>query len=275
MPTTLPRVTPPGPALPSSVRPSSVRPSSVQPGAALVRAARPGARAAPPITRDGARRDAARELSRHMYQAERPGPVHRAEAWLADRLHGLSDGLVGHLPGRGVGALGLVALAVVAVAGVRIWLGPARRTARRAELAADGAHAGPATAADLRAAADAYAARGAWAEAVRARLRAAVRCLEERGMAEPRPGRTLGELETVVGAAVPGAAAAFAGAARAFGEIWYGGARADAEAYRAAVAADTAITRATVARAAAVTAGATGATGNAGATGIGREPAGR
>jgi Domain of unknown function (DUF4129) len=258
-----------------AILPRMAMPGTAMPGTALAGAAQPGVRAAPPITRDGAHRDAVRELSRHIYQAERPGPVHRIESWVAGRLRELSDGLVRHLPGGGMGALGLVALAVVAVAGLRIWLGPARRPVRLGTPAGDGPLAGPATAADLRAAADAYAARGAWAEAVRARLRAAVRCLEERGMTELRPGRTLGEIETLVEAAVPDAAGAFTGAARAFGEIWYGGARADAEAYSAAVAADTAITRAAVDRAAAERAAVDGTASGAGAitTGAGREPA--
>ena len=62
-------------------------------------------------------------------------------------------------------------------------------------------------AAGHRAAAEALAAQGHLAEAVRERLRAVVRALEERGVLDPRPGRTSGEVARDAGAAAPALAA--------------------------------------------------------------------
>jgi hypothetical protein len=78
-------------------------------------------------------------------------------------------------------------------------------------------------AADHRAAADAAAARGAWADAVRERLRAIVRGLEERGLLDARPGRTADEAAMEAGLALPSCAEDLRRAARLFDDVWYGG----------------------------------------------------
>ena len=79
------------------------------------------------------------------------------------------------------------------------------------------------TAAEHRAAADAHAAAGEWAEAVRERLRAVVRSLEERAVLDERPGRTADEAAAEAGAALPAVADDLRQAARLFDDIWYGG----------------------------------------------------
>jgi Domain of unknown function (DUF4129) len=86
----------------------------------------------------------------------------------------------------------------------------------------------PRSAAEHRAAADAHAAAGRWAEAVRDRLRAIITGLEERTLLEPRPGRTADEAAADAGAVVPDCAADLRAAARVFDDIWYGARPADA-----------------------------------------------
>jgi hypothetical protein len=71
--------------------------------------------------------------------------------------------------------------------------------------------------------ADQLAAQGRYAEAVRERLRAMVRCLVERGVIEDRPGWTVTELAAAAGAALPAVAPPLTEAAGVFSDIWYGG----------------------------------------------------
>jgi hypothetical protein len=121
----------------------------------------------------------------------------------------------------------LVAAAVVAV---RLKLGPLGRRATREEALFVGRTR---TAAQHRAAADAHAAAGAWAEAVRERLRAVVRSLEERAVLDERPGRTADEAAAEAGRALPGCAAGLRAAAVLFDEVWYGGRPAGPASYAA------------------------------------------
>ena len=89
------------------------------------------------------------------------------------------------------------------------------------------------TAAEHRAAADAHAAAGAWAEAVRERLRAVVRSLEQRAVLDERAGRTADEAAADAGRALPSCAVGLRAAAVLFDEIWYGGRPAGPESYAA------------------------------------------
>jgi hypothetical protein len=82
---------------------------------------------------------------------------------------------------------------------------------------------------ELRAEADALAERGEWAQAVRARLRAVVRALEERGVIDPRPGRTAAEVAAEAGALRPDLRDLLWKGAVTFGEIWYGRRTANAQ----------------------------------------------
>jgi hypothetical protein len=86
------------------------------------------------------------------------------------------------------------------------------------------------TADQLRAEAKAFAAAGEWAQAVRARLRAVVLTLEERGDIDPRPGRTAAEVAAEAGAVRSDLRELLWKGALTFGEIWYG--------HRAATSAD-------------------------------------
>jgi hypothetical protein len=142
--------------------------------------------------------------------------------WLADAYHRL----VSATPG---GALGLLVIIAV-VAGVVLVLLRRRGVSVRARRRAGAELDVPVnrTADDLRREADALAARGEWAEAVRARLRAVVRALEERGIVDPRPGRTAAEVAAEAGSARPDLRDALWSGALTFGEIWYGDRRATA-----------------------------------------------
>jgi hypothetical protein len=78
------------------------------------------------------------------------------------------------------------------------------------------------TAADHRAAADAAAAGGDWAVAVRERFRAVIRQLEEDGRLDARAGRTVDEAAAEGGRPLPAHAADLRAGARIFDEVIYG-----------------------------------------------------
>lgn len=177
------------------------------------------------ITRDEAQRLAQRELADPRYHADDPSLVERALRWLLDGLADLLDRAGGAAPGGVVGLVALAVLTVVAVVAIRFTVG---RVGRVATLDGSPFDEVPRTAAQYRQAADDYAARGQWALAVRERLRAVVRDLEERDVLESRAGRTAGEVAEEAGGLLPGCAAELREAARIFDEIWYGGRQASA-----------------------------------------------
>ena len=87
----------------------------------------------------------------------------------------------------------------------------------------------PSRSADHRAAAEAHAAEGRWAEAIRERLRAVARDLEERAILDPRPGRTAQELAAEAAALLP---VDFAPGVGVFYDVWYGDRPGTPEGYR-------------------------------------------
>jgi hypothetical protein len=172
------------------------------------------------LGREEATRLAREELSKEIYRAHRPGLVRRLLGWLVDRVGELLDRVAGASPGGHAGLAVLALLVVVAVVAVRLKVGPVgRRAASDPALFTGRAR----TAAEHRAAADGHAARGEWAEAVRERLRAVVRSLEERAVLDERPGRTADEAATEAGAVLPPCADDLQRATRLFDDIWYGG----------------------------------------------------
>jgi hypothetical protein len=175
-----------------------------------------------PIGRDQARDLARRELDRPVYHRDDPSVVGR----LQDKIRDLIDQLGRAISGEGqhsalsgwiaVAVIGLILLAAVVI----MWrLGTVRRSAARKNALLDET---PMTADDHRAAADRHASAGEWAEAIRERLRAVARDLEERAIVEPRLGRTADELAAEAGAAMPDVAADFAESVRIFDDVWYG-----------------------------------------------------
>jgi Domain of unknown function (DUF4129) len=184
--------------------------------------------AAAPVGRDEARQAAARELSKGIYHQNEPGPVDRAISAAIDWISDFLDRIAGGAPGGSLGVLVLLAI-VVAAAAVVIWrTGPVRRGARLRSPLFD--LAGDADADEHRRRADEHAAAGRYAEAVRERMRAIVRELETRGVLAPSPGRTADEVAREAAAAVPAVSGDLRTAAGVFGEVWYGGRVATAQA---------------------------------------------
>ena len=178
---------------------------------------------ADPIGRDQARELARRELEKQIYHRDDPSVVER----ILDKINEWIDSLTRTVSGAGQqsGSGGWIALAVIlvllvlVVAAIMWRLGAVRgAAARNRALLADE----PMTAKDHRAAAEQHAAAGEWAEAIRERLRAVARDLEERVILDPRPGRTADELAAEAGTALPEVAAGFAAAVRVFDDVWYG-----------------------------------------------------
>lgn len=185
-----------------------------------------------PIGRDQARELARRELEKQIYHRDDPSVVER----ILDKINEWIDSLTRTVSGAGQqsGTGGWIALAVIIVLLVLVavaimWrLGAVRgAAARKRTLLADE----PMTAADYRAAAERHAAAGEWPEAIRERLRAVARGLEERVILEPRPGRTADELAVEAGAALPEVAAELTAAVRIFDDVWYGDRPGTAEGY--------------------------------------------
>ncbi|MCA1823053.1 MAG: DUF4129 domain-containing protein [Mycobacteriales bacterium] len=181
--------------------------------------------AATPITRDGAQRAAEIELRSRIYGRFQPSWQSRVYDWATEHLGRLLDRVAGATPGGLPGAMVLLLVLVGAVVAVRLRIGPLARADRLTDARVDAATR---TAADYRAEAERFAAQRDWAEALRARFRAIVRGLEERGAIDPRPGRTADEVARDAGAVLPELAAELRDAANLFDAVWYGGRRAQA-----------------------------------------------
>lgn len=189
------------------------------------------------LGRDEAQRLARLELARPEYQHDDESLVSKAIRWILDRVSELLDRVSSASPQAWLGFVAVVVIIALVVVAVRRRTGPLRR-ARSDVRAFD---VGDRSAAEQRAEAARFAAAGAWAEAVRARLRAVVRDLEERGLVDARPGRTADEIARDAGAALPSVAGALHEGARYFDDVWYGGRPADEAGYRRMVALDDAV----------------------------------
>ncbi len=189
----------------------------------------PRAFAAVPIDvdRDPARNEAIRELLKSEYAKESllDRVMRAVNQFVGDLLDQESVGVIGSVTARIVLAA-IVAAAVVAVILV------ARRTSRSGTARREGVFGdGRRTAAEHRDAAERLAAQERWAEAVRERLRAVARDLEDRVIIDVTPGRTAGELAAEAGRALPDLAAHLAEAARVFDDVTYGEAPGSAASY--------------------------------------------
>lgn len=172
------------------------------------------------ITRDGAREAAREELSKGMYQAERPGVVEQLIDKAFDLLDKGIDRASDAVPGGPAGLVILAFVLVAAIVAIRLRTGPLSRTAR--SQTPFGGFAQALTPAEHRRLADEHESAGRYAEAIRERLRAIVRNLEERVILEPRLGRTADEVAYEGGAALPDVAVDLQRAARTFDDVWYG-----------------------------------------------------
>ncbi|TDC49495.1 DUF4129 domain-containing protein [Jiangella ureilytica] len=202
------------------------------------------------LGRDEARDLARQELSRPSYERDTP-LLTRVLRWIADQVERILDAATGTLSSQ-VGLAVIVVIAVAFAAVVILRAGPlARRAAERSGAVLPDR---PRSAAEYRAAADDAAARGDWPTAVVERFRAVVAGLEERGVLDPRPGRTADEAAreatAVIGEiALPdGAGSGRTGgmhvAARLFDGVRYGGAAAGRDDDRLLRAVDDAVTAA-------------------------------
>ncbi len=172
------------------------------------------------IGRAAARGAARRELAKAIYHRDDPSLLERAVAAVLRWLGSALDRAAQVSPGGAWGLVGVVVLGIVLTVGVRARTGPLARASRVPDPLFTG---GPRSAAEHRREADRLAAAGAWSAAVRERLRAIVRELEQRGVLEPAAGRTADELAADAAAALPHLGADLQAAARTFDELWYGG----------------------------------------------------
>ena len=169
------------------------------------------------VDRDAAHDAAQRELSRPIYPTG--SLTDRLAGWLDDLLYRLMVGGAS-FPG---GWLTVTVLLLLLLAAVVVAVRVARRT-MRANRGGDtplfDSHLR--TAAEHRGAAEQCAARGEWAAAIRHRLRAVARHLEEAAILDPVPGRTATELARDAAAVMPELTDPLRSAADEFNDVTYG-----------------------------------------------------
>jgi hypothetical protein len=169
------------------------------------------------IDRDAAHEAAQRELGKPIYP--KASVTERLVDWLQDLLDRLTSEAAS-IPGGWLTLLVLLLLLVVAaVVAIRI-ARRAMRTRRGGDYELFGERL--LSAAAHRATAEQCAAAGDWAAAIRHRLRAVARQLEETGVLDPVPGRTATELARDAGRALPDLASELHRAASAFNDVTYG-----------------------------------------------------
>ncbi|MED5814256.1 DUF4129 domain-containing protein [Mycolicibacterium sp. 050232] len=185
------------------------------------------------IDRDAAHDAAQNELAKPIYP--RASPTDQIGEWLKELLYRITAA-GSTIPGGWFTISVLVILVVVAVVvAVRI----ARRTMRTAR-SADPALFGSRelSAAQHRAIAEQHVAQGDWSAAIRHRVRALARHLEETGVLDAVPGRTATELARDAAAALPALSSELFSAATAFNDVTYGEQPGTESAYRAIAALD-------------------------------------
>ncbi len=184
-----------------------------------------------PIGRDQARDLARRELEKQAYHRDEPSFVDRMLRKITDWLNALYDKLPGkHTGGSGSWAMLVILVVLLVLVAAAVWwrVGNVRRNAPGRTALLDDA---PTRAEDHRTEAARHAASSDWPQAIRERLRAIARDLEERAIVQPRPGRTADELATEAGEALPDHAGDLARGVRVFDDVWYGGEDGDEAGY--------------------------------------------
>jgi hypothetical protein len=170
------------------------------------------------INRDTARQAAQRELDKPIYpKGSIPQRIHE---WIHELLYRIVE-KGSSVPG---GWLTITVLVTLLVAAVVVAVRIARRTIRtRAGGDYQLFDAGQLTAAQHRAIAERCATEQDWTAAIRHRLRALARGLEENGILQPAPGRTASELAADAAGRLPALAADLSRSATAFNDVTYGG----------------------------------------------------
>ncbi|KUI10844.1 hypothetical protein AU192_22825 [Mycobacterium lehmannii] len=179
------------------------------------------------IDSDAAHEAAQRELAKPIYP--KPSLTDRISEWVDDLIYRLAaEG--SSIPGGWVTITVLLILVAVGVV-LAIRIGHrAMRTGRGHTEALFGDH--DMTAAQHRATAEQCATAADWAAAIRHRLRAVARQLEETGVLDPVPGRTATELARDAGRQLPHLSNELAAAATAFNDVTYGEIPGTEKAYR-------------------------------------------
>jgi hypothetical protein len=169
------------------------------------------------IDRDAAHQAAQIELGKPIYS--KASVAQQFIDWINEQFYRLLEKTASIPGGWFTTTVLLILLAVAVVVAIRI----ARRT-MRTNRSGDYLlfEAAQLTAAQHRATAESYAAEGNWTAAIRHRLRAVARQLEETGVLNPAPGRTANELARDAGAALPHLAGELSRAATAFNDVTYG-----------------------------------------------------
>jgi hypothetical protein len=169
------------------------------------------------IDRDAAHEAAQHELAKPIYP--KASLTDRLLDWISELIYRLMDATAS-VPGGWLtlSVLGIL-LAIAIVVAIRI-ARRAMRTNRGGGYALFGEH--ELSAAEHRATAEQYAAIGNWSAAIRHRLRAVARQLEQSSVLDPVPGRTATELARDAGRAIPTLAAELSRAAEAFNDVTYG-----------------------------------------------------
>lgn len=185
------------------------------------------------IDRDAAHQVADIELNRPIYS--KGSASQQFAEWVNELLYRLLE-KTASIPGGWFTITVLLILLAIAVA---IAVHVARRT-MRTNRGGDYLlfEAAQLTAAQHRTTAESCAAQGDWVAAIRHRLRAVARHLEETGVLEPAPGRTANELASHAGAALPHLGDELSEAATAFNDVTYGEQPGTEDAYRMIVALD-------------------------------------
>lgn len=173
------------------------------------------------IGRTAGQRLARAELSKSMYHPGIP-QAQRIADWISHAIGRILNSAGLARPGFSWWAIvGLAALAVLTVAAIMFWVGPVRRSGRRAAPVLPRHE--QFTARDHRQRAESMAAAGDYTTAIVESLRAIAAELQERGILAPRPGRTADELAAEASVPLPGQAAGLRQGARLFDDIRYGG----------------------------------------------------
>ncbi len=169
------------------------------------------------IDREAAHEAAQRELAKPIYP--KASLTEQLGQWLDELLYRLMQ-KGSAIPG---GWLTITVLSILAIVAVVVAIRVARRTMRTNRSSGRGMFGSNVlSAAEHRATAEHFAAEGDWASAIRHRLRAVARQLEEDGILNPVPGRTANELAYDAGEVLPGFSTDLAQAATVFNDVTYG-----------------------------------------------------
>jgi hypothetical protein len=169
------------------------------------------------IDRDAAHDAAQNELSKPIYP--KGSLTDRLQDWLSQLVYKLIVEASSVPGGWFTLTVILLLVAVAAVVAARIAMRTIR-TNRGRDSALFGTN--ELTSAEHRSTAEQLAAQGNWSAAIRHRLRAVARHLEETGVLNPVPGRTATELARDAGAATPGLTDELRRAAETFNDVTYG-----------------------------------------------------